>query len=217
MRIRVRTVLVVGLIGAAGLFLYPPVQGVAHTVPMDPDGAGPGESTEPDVVFDARLTLWRWHVPDYRAGWRQRSYTFRVHEARLLAQLGLWAVFVAAGAFVGGRVARWPGPAGVSVRWAALLAAGFASANVGLALLLAHPDLASMGQLAADGEWGRAVEVAWDDLFRWGYGFVLPYAALGWGLGALLGYLRRSEAGRDWAKEGAPSWAKGARQWPRGH
>jgi hypothetical protein len=215
MRIRVRTALVVGLIGAVGLFLYPPVQGATHMVPVDSDIRV--EPAEPDVVFDAGSAQWRWTVSDRGFALGRKTFTFRVYEARLLAQIGLWTAFVVVGAFVGGRVARWPGPAGVSVRWAALLATGFASANVGLALLLDHPDLAPMGQLAANGEWGRAVEVAWEDLFRWGYGFVLPYAALAWGLGVLLGYLRRSEAGRDWAREGSPSWAKGARQWPRGH
>jgi hypothetical protein len=219
MKIRLRTAVIVWLIGAVGLFLYPPIQGIAHTDPVDPDVVGPGELTqpEPDVVFDAREAVWRWKVPHLRASWARTSCTFRVYEARLLAQLGLWTVMVAALAVVGGRAARWPGPTGTAIRWAALVAAGFASANVGLAVLLGHPILESLGRLVADGQVGPAAELTWDNLFRWGYGFMLPYAILAWGLGALPGYLRRSEAGRDWAKEGSPSWAKGARQWPRGH
>jgi hypothetical protein len=215
MRIRVRTAVIVWLIGAAGLFLYPPVQGIAHTVPA----GEPGESTGPDLVFDAHLTLWRWDLPDYRAGWRQRSYAFRVYDARLLAQIGLWAAVVAAGAVVGGRAAQWPGPAGTTVRWAALLAAGFASANVGLALLLADPDLVKLGRRIGNGEWGRAAYLAWDGLFCWGYGFVLPYAVLVWGLAALVGYLRRPDGGapREWMKHGSLGWAKGTQQWPREH
>jgi hypothetical protein len=220
MRIRVRTAVIMWLIGAAGLFLYPPMQGVAQVYSVGPGSRVSIELGTPlsEFAFDAQTARWRWTMSDHHgSGWP--PYTYGVHEARLLAQIGLWTAFVAAGAFVGGRVARWPGPAGTTLRWAALLAAGFASANVGLALLLADPDLVKFGRLAGNGKWGRAAELAWDDLFCWGYGFVLPYAAVVWGMAALVGYLRRQDGGapRDWTKHGSLDWAKGTQQWPREH
>src|SRR4051812_9355437 len=64
MGIRFRTAPIVWLIGAVGLFLYPPIQGIAHTVPVDLEYAVPGEPTHPgpDRVFDAGMTMWRWDV-----------------------------------------------------------------------------------------------------------------------------------------------------------